>query len=178
MGKLIKWGIAICILIVAFLFFAPKKTPPLVWKTQTTEQGVTSTSFATIKGDKVLITDNEPNTIVLSSAQGDLAFAKVKVECYNADENKVFEDTYTFKELGNSHKGEFTSRKVSEFLRSEKGVVRLCTELKDGENLGLNIPTWASRKPIRAPSEQKVKETKDNIKNKTKAIFENIGKEE
>ena len=181
MKGIFKWALAIAVIIVAYAFIAPKKSPPLMWVEKTNivqGQEQTSTAFVTLKRDRVDVAKGEP-TFTITSRSSDFLFnnllrtTKVKVYCYDKDGNTAIEEAYTLKESGDPRKGEFTSKKVADFLWNNKGKVRLCAETKDG-SLDLNIPTWASRRPIRAPSERKVKENTTKIKEKAKEIANDI----
>ena len=159
MKKIFKWALFAVIIVLAVGYFMPKKSPPLMWTEKANivgEEEITSTAYVTLSGEKVEIVREHPNTFVITSRHADFAFGKlfkttdVKVGCYKKDGELAIEETLTLKEVGDPRKGEFTSKKIAEFLRDHKGSVRLSTELTDGNTLVIEMPTWASRRPIRA----------------------------
>lgn len=175
MKKIFKWALFAVIIIVAIGFLMPKKSPPLMWVEKTNIVGggeQTTTAFVTLQRERVEVIKGEP-TFIITSRSSDLTFSKVKVYGIDKEGNSVFEETYALRKYGNPRKGEFTSKKVADFLNNYKGKVRLCTETKGG-TLEYEVPTWASRRPIRAPSERKVRESTDKIKEKAKEIADDI----
>ena len=181
MKTIFKWALFAIIVIVAIGFLMPKKSPPLMWVEKTNIVGdgeQTTTAFVTLQRERVEVIKGEP-TFIITSRSSDIAFngvlktAKIKVYGYDKEGKAVLEETCTLKEYGNPRKGEFTSKKVADFLNNYKGKVRLCTETKGG-TLDYEVPTWASRKPILAPSERKVKATTSKIKEKAKEIADDI----
>lgn len=175
MKKIIKWALFAVIVILAVGFLVPKKSPPMLWveKTNIVKGGEqTTTAFVTLQRERVEVIKGEP-TFIITSRNSDLTFSKVKVYGYDKEGNAVFEESYALRENGDPRRGVFTSKKVADFLNNYKGKVRLCTETKGG-TLDYSVPTWASRRPIRAPSERKVKDTTSKIKEKAKEIADDI----
>ena len=122
--------------------------------TEREEQEVVA--FNTSSGDYLVAYSSRPNMLVITSKNGifdfDRSSMKILIGYYNENDELVKKETPYFFKLGSyssGYTGGADGKSLMQYIRTQKGYVRIVIDRYRGANFDVKFPTWASTPPVK-----------------------------
>ena len=112
-------------------------------------------AFNMSSGDYIINYASRPNMLVITSKNGifdfDRSSMKILIGYYNENDELIKKETPYFFKLGSyssGYTGGADGKNLMQYIRTQKGYVRIVIDRYRGANFDVKFPTWASTPPV------------------------------